>query len=71
MAKKSGANRSTANLLRTSGILFLAVGSFHTLRYFFHFEFRVAGFELTYLGNLVAGLLLLWLSVSCFLESRG
>jgi uncharacterized protein YjeT (DUF2065 family) len=67
---KSGGSHATNNLLRTSGILFLIIGAFHTLRYFLHFEFRVAGFELTYLGSLVVGILLLWLAISCFIQSR-
>ena len=68
MAK--GVSTATSNLLRLSGLIFACVGSFHTLRYFFKWEFRVAGFELTYLGSLIVGCMLLSLSAACFMNSR-
>ncbi len=67
---KGGGGRAATNLLRISGLLFGIGGSFHVLRYFTRFEFRVGGFELTYLGSLVIGSLLLFLSAACFLNSR-
>lgn len=68
MAK--GGSRTTVNLLRISGLLFGTAGIFHVLRYFTRLEFRVGGFELTPLGSLWIGLLLLFLSFSCFRSSR-
>ena len=67
---KSGGGKNTTNLLRLSGMIFLGIGLFHVLRYFKEWEFRVAGFELTYLGSLILGGLLLLLSAGCFLNSR-
>ncbi len=67
---KSGGGKNTTNLLRISGILFLIVGSFHVLRYFKEWELKVAGFELTTLGSLIIGCLLLLLSLACFWNSR-
>lgn len=70
MSKKSKAGgKEAANLLRLSGIIFGIVGIFHVLRYFAHWDFRVGGFELTYIGSLVVGALILWLSVACFLNA--
>ena len=69
MAKNSG-GKNTASLLRLSGIVFLIIGSFHVLRYFKGWEFKVAGFELTLLGSLILGGLLLLLSAACFWDSR-
>ena len=68
MAKSGG--KGTVFVLRLSGLVFAAAGSFHVLRYFRHYEFRVAGFELTYLGSLVIGLLALSLSAACFAHAR-
>ena len=62
--------KSSTNLLRLSGILFGIAGSFHVVRYFRHWEFRVGGFELTFLGSLVIGVFLLFLSVACFRSSK-
>ncbi len=68
MAK--GGSTATNNLLRLSGLIFACVGSFHVLRYFFKWQFRVGGFELTYLGSLIVGIFLLSLSAACFMNSR-
>lgn len=67
---KSGSNRTITNLLRVSGLLFAFIGLFHVLRYFFQLELRVAGFEVTYLGSLIVGIFLIWLSIACFTNSR-
>jgi len=68
MAK--GGGKSSTNLLRLSGILYGIIGFFHVSRYFTHWEFRVGGLELTALGSLIIGVLLLLLSFACFKSSR-
>ena len=68
MAKSGG--KSTTNLLRISGIIFGIMGVLHISRYFTHWEFRVGGFELTYLGSLIIGVLVFLLSIACFKESK-
>lgn len=68
MAK--GGGKTSTNLLRLSGILYGLAGTVHVSRYFLGFEFRIAGFELTLLGSLVAGCLLLLLSLVCFSNSK-
>ncbi|MBI3315564.1 MAG: hypothetical protein HYZ87_01130 [Candidatus Omnitrophica bacterium] len=70
MGKGSGGGRATSNLLRLSGLIFFLVGAFHVLRYFLQIEFKVGTLEITYLGSLVIGCLLLALSVACFTNSR-
>jgi|GEM_PF-1184578 len=70
MAKSGGKSKDAVNLLRISGILFGCAGLFHALRYFRHWEFRVGGFELTEMGSLIAGILLIALSISCFNASK-
>ncbi len=69
MAKGGGKNGG--NLLRLSGLLFAIGGSFHVLRYFKGWEFKVGGFELTLIGSLIVGSLLLLLSAACFANSKG
>lgn len=69
MAKASG-GKSTTNLLRISGIIFGIGGSLHLLRYLTKDQFVLARFNLTYFGSLVVGGLLLFLSFSCFWNSR-
>ncbi len=69
MASKGGA-RSSTNLLRLSGIIFFIVGWFHVARYFLKIEMRIAGFELTILGSLILGVMLLFLSGACFWNAR-
>ncbi|MBI3251850.1 MAG: hypothetical protein HYZ52_00825 [Candidatus Omnitrophica bacterium] len=68
MAKSGG--RTTTNLLRLSGMIYAAVGSFHVLRYFKGWEFRIGSFELTPLGSLLLGVFILSLSFACFSQSR-
>ena len=68
MAK--GISKTAVNLLRVSGILFGLVGAFHVLRYFLKIELKVGGFEITTLGSLILGTLLLFLSLACFLNSK-
>lgn len=67
MARSS--RKSTANILRLSGLLFAAAATFHILRYFMGWDFRVGGFELTEAGSLILGTLVGVLSVLCFVES--
>ena len=68
MAK--GGGKSTTNLLRLSGILFGIAGTFHIVRYFTRWEFRVGALELTALGSLIIGVLLAMLSITCFRNSN-
>ena len=68
MAK--GGGKSSANLLRLSGIIFGIVGSFYIARYFGKWFFRIGSFELTYLGSLMIGALLVLLSIACFRNSK-
>ncbi|MBI2095466.1 MAG: hypothetical protein HYT89_04815 [Candidatus Omnitrophica bacterium] len=68
MAK--GNSKNVANLLRLSGLIFAAGGSFHVLRYFLGWEFKVAAFELTLRGSLLIGVLAWALSAACFWNSR-
>ncbi|MBI4353564.1 MAG: hypothetical protein HY593_06550 [Candidatus Omnitrophica bacterium] len=68
MAK--GGGKAAGNLLRLSGLIFSVAGSFHVLRYFFKWEFRVGGLELTPLGSLIVGCLLLFLAFNCFVASK-
>lgn len=58
------------NLLRLSGMIFAVVGSFHVARYFTKWEFKVGGFELTPMGSLIIGSLVLLLSISCFANAK-
>ena len=51
-------------------MIFGLVGVFHISRYFLKMELRIGGFELTYLGSLILGGLLLLLSASCFINAR-
>ncbi len=67
---KSGGGKSSNNLLRLSGIIFGIAGVFHALRYLTKGELNVVKFELTYLGSLFAGILLLLLSWACFQTSK-
>ena len=67
MAKSA---RATQNLLRLSGLIFAVAGGFHVVRYFTEWEFSVGGFELTFLGSLIIGGFLFFLSAACFLNSR-
>ncbi len=66
MGKSGGKN--TNNLLRISGILFLAVGAFHTAR--FLLKSQLFSVQLTYTGSLIVGVCLLFLAYGCFMESR-
>ena len=68
MAKGGGSN--TAALLNLCGIIFFLAGVFHALRYFMKFEFKIGGFELTYLGSLVIGAFALLLSFMCFTNAK-
>lgn len=68
MAK--GGKQSSKNLLRLSGIFFTFAGGFHVTRYFTKWEFRVANFELTPLGSLIIGVIILMLAFACFKDSR-
>jgi hypothetical protein len=70
MGKGSGGNRASTNLLRLSGLIFFFVGAFHVLRYFLQIELKVGNLEITYLGSLVLGGLILLLSAACFMNSR-
>lgn len=67
---KGTSGKSTTNLLRISGIIFGIGGSLHLLRYLTKEQFILARFNLTYFGSLVIGALLLFLSFSCFWNSR-
>ena len=68
MAK--GGSTSKTNLLRLSGIIFGIMGSLHIARYFGWWLLRIGSFELTYLGSLFIGVLLVMLSVACFRNSK-
>jgi hypothetical protein len=68
VAKKSGKN--AANLLRLSGLLYGLIGTFHVLRYFKGWDFKIGSFELTFFGSLIVGILLLFLSLACFVNSK-
>ena len=68
MAK--GGMKASTNLLRLSGIIFFLVGAFHVARYFLKIEMKIGGFEITHLGSLMLGALLLFLSVMCFWNAR-
>ena len=67
---KGGGGKSTTNLLRLSGLIFAVVGTLHVLRYFLKVELKIGGFELTYLGSLIIGGLLLLLSAACFMNAK-
>ncbi len=67
MAKSGG---SSTNLLRLSGIIFAVVGSFHIARYFTKWELKIGSFELTPLGSLIIGVLILFLCVACFTNAK-
>ncbi len=64
MAKSTAGGK---NILRISGILFGAIGIFHLLR---SQGINIQFVELTRMGSLVYGALILALSVVCFLNSR-
>ncbi len=68
MAKSN--SKSATNLLRLSGLIFALGGSFHVLRYFLKWEFKVGALELTLQGSLLIGILAWVLSAACFLNSR-
>jgi len=68
MAK--GGGKSATNLLRLSGIIFAIMGSLHIARYFGRWLLRIGTFELTYLGSLIIGSLLVVLSIACFRSSK-
>ena len=67
MAKSA---KNSKNLLRLSGIFFTIAGGFHVTRYFTKWEFRVGNFEVTPLGSLIVGVILLLLAFACFRDSR-
>ena len=67
---KGASGKSSTNLLRISGIIFGIGGTLHLLRYVTKDQFILARFQLTYFGSLVVGALLLFLSFSCFWNSR-
>ena len=69
MAKGKGGS-ATTNLLRLSGMIFAVVGSFHVSRYFTKWDFKVGSFELTPLGSLIIGTLVLLLSIACFVNAK-
>lgn len=66
---KSGGS-ATTSLLRLSGMIFAVVGFFHVIRYFTKWELKIGGFELTPLGSLIIGVLILLLSVACFTNAK-
>ena len=68
MAK--GSRKNSKNLLRLSGIFFTLAGGFHVTRYFTKWEFRVGNFELTPLGSLIIGIVLLMLAFACFTDAK-
>ena len=51
-------------------MIFAVVGSFHVARYFTKWDFKVGGFELTPLGSLIIGTLVLLLSIACFVNAK-
>lgn len=67
MAKSA---KNSRNLLRLSGIFFTIAGGFHITRYFTKWEFVVGKLEVTPLGSLIVGVLILLLAIACFKESR-
>ena len=64
MAKSAGGSKS---LLKISGIWFGFIGLYHVVRYF---GVSLKFVELTRLGSLFYGVLVLLLSLACFLNSR-
>lgn len=69
MAKRSS-GKNSITLLRVSGLLFAFTGLMHFWRYYRHWEFRIGSFELTPVGSLIAGILLLFLAGACFWNSK-
>ncbi len=67
MAKSA---KNSKNLLRLSGIFFTIAGGFHVTRYFTKWEFIVGKLEVTPLGSLIVGVILLLLAFACFRDSR-
>ena len=67
MAKSA---KNSKNLLRLSGIFFTIAGGFHITRYFTKWEFMVGKFEVTPLGSLIVGIVMLMLAFACFKDSR-
>lgn len=67
MAKSA---KNSKNLLRLSGILFTIAGGFHITRYFTKWEFMVGKLEVTPLGSLIVGIVMLMLAFACFKDSR-
>ncbi len=62
--------KNSKNLLRLSGIFFTIAGGFHVTRYFTKWEFMVGKLEVTPLGSLVIGIVILMLAFACFKDSR-
>ncbi len=62
--------KNSKNLLRLSGIFFTIAGGFHVTRYFTKWEFMVGKLEVTPLGSLIIGIVMLMLAFACFKDSR-
>ena len=67
MAKSA---KNSKNLLRLSCIFFTIAGGFHIMRYFTKWEFIVGKLEVTPLGSLIVGVVMLMLAFACFKDSR-